>query len=136
MAGLKKKGSRVAQPMNFINDKNELVPKGIQRILEERGLWPAKGLNLSCPKPKCFNFQVSAEYKIYTKGHKFDICKEPRQWSSTNYSKNRRCDACVHREEICQCVSKKYYAICIRKKGKCENYEDLSPECIINDNNS
>ena len=130
-----KEGSRVAQPMNFLNDKNELVPKGIQQILEEKGLWPAKGLNLSCPKPKCFNCQVSAECKICVKGHKCDTCKGPRQCSSINCSKNRRCDACVHREEICQCVSKKYCAMCVGKKGKCGDCEDLPPKCTTNGNN-
>ena len=33
-----KEGTRIAQPMSFLNDKNELGPKGIQQILEERGL--------------------------------------------------------------------------------------------------
>ena len=46
-----KKGSRVAQSMNFLNNKNELISKRIQQILEERGLWTAKGLNLSYLKP-------------------------------------------------------------------------------------
>ena len=37
-----KVGTKIAQPRNFLNDKNELLPKGIQQILEEKGLWPAK----------------------------------------------------------------------------------------------
>lgn len=45
----------IAQPMNFLNEKNQWTQKGIQKVFEERGLWPAKELNLSCPKPKCFN---------------------------------------------------------------------------------
>lgn len=54
--------------MSFLNDKNKLVSKKIQQILEEKGLWPAKWLDLSCPKPKYFNCQVSAECKICVKG--------------------------------------------------------------------
>lgn len=33
-----KEGPRVAQPMNFLNNKNKLIPKGIQQILEEKSL--------------------------------------------------------------------------------------------------
>jgi len=29
------------------------IPKGIERILRERNLWPDKGLLLECPKPRC-----------------------------------------------------------------------------------
>ena len=121
--------------MNFLNDKNELVPKGIQQILEERGLWPAKKLNLSCLKPKCLNCQVSAECKICVKGHKCNTCKGPQQCSSTNCYNNWRCDACVHKEEICQYVSKKYFAMYIGQKGKCGDYKDLPPKYTTNDNN-
>lgn len=55
---------------------NELVSKGILKILKKRGLWLAKGLNLSCLKPKYFNYQVSGEYKICVQGYKYDIYKE------------------------------------------------------------
>ena len=54
----------IMQSMNFLNENNQSTQKSIQKILEERELWPARGLNLSCPKPKCFNCQVAAECKI------------------------------------------------------------------------
>ena len=67
----------LAQSMNFLNDKNQWIQKGIQKVLEERGLWPAKGLNVSYLKPKCFNCQVVVDCKICVKGHKCDTCKAP-----------------------------------------------------------
>ena len=33
-----KEGPQIMQPISFLNDTNELVPKGIQKVLEERGL--------------------------------------------------------------------------------------------------
>lgn len=66
------------QPISFLNDTNELVPKGIQKVLEERGLWLAKGLKLSYLNPKCFNYLVFAECKICIKSHKYYSCKEPQ----------------------------------------------------------
>ena len=67
----------IAQPINFLNEKNQWTQKGIQKVLEERRLWPAKGLNLSCPKSKCFKCQVTADYKTYVKGYKCKTCKIP-----------------------------------------------------------
>ena len=41
-------------------DSNEpLQPKGMQMVLEERGLWPRGGLRLKCPKNSC-NPEVTA----------------------------------------------------------------------------
>ena len=125
---------RISQPMYTVDAQGKKIPKGIQKILEERGIWPEKGLKLSCLKPKCFNCQVAAECKICVKGHKCETCKVPKVCSSLNCSKNRRCDACTHREEICQCVSKKYCVICTGRKGKCGDCEDLPPKCTTNGN--
>lgn len=120
--------------MTFLNEKREVTQKGVQKVLEERGVWPVGGLNLSCPKPKCFNCQVTAECKICEKKYKCDTCKLPHQCSFTTCLKTRRCDACVCREEICQCVSKKYCTIYSVKKGKCGDCEDLPPKCPTNGN--
>lgn len=35
----------------------------------------------------------------------------------------------------CQYITKKYSIICIVKKGKCGDYEELSSKCTINSNN-
>ncbi len=45
----------ITQLMNFLNEKNQKTQKELQKVLEERRLWPAKKLNLSCLKPKRFN---------------------------------------------------------------------------------
>lgn len=122
-------GSRIAQPMNFQEPNGQRTQKGIQRVLEERDLWPTGGLNLECSKPKCFNCQVAADCKVCTKGHKCDLCKAPRIHSASDCSKNRKCDACADREKNCCCVSKKYCSTCAIKKGKCGDCEDLPPKC-------
>ncbi len=54
--------------INFLNKKTQWTQKRIQKVLEEKRLGLAKKLNLSCPKPKCFNCQVAADYKIRVKG--------------------------------------------------------------------
>ena len=36
-------GTRITQPMNFLNDKNQWVQKGIQKVLEEEGCGQQKG---------------------------------------------------------------------------------------------
>lgn len=80
-------GIRITYPMTFLNEKGKVTQKEVQKVLEKRGVWPISGLNLSCPKPKCFNCQVAAEYKICVKGHKCDTYKLPRQCSFTSCSK-------------------------------------------------
>ena len=122
-------GVRTVQPMSFQDEDGKWVQKGVQRILKERQLWPIRGLNLECPKPKCFNCQVAADCKTCIKGHKCNLCKASRNHIVLNCSKNRQCNACAYREEHCQCVSKKYCATCSIKKGKCADCEDLPPKC-------
>lgn len=85
----KKDGVRITQPMSFPKADGTLVQKGIQRILEERNLWPEKGLNMECLKPKCFNCEVAANCKMCEKGHRCDSCKTPYEHSS-NMLKNTK----------------------------------------------
>ena len=124
-------GVVINQPMSFQGPDGKWIQKGIQKVLEERGFWPTKGLKLECTKSKCFNCQVVADCKICIKSYKYDPCKIPKQHSgSTTCSKNWKCDACAFREEYCQCVTKKYCATCSVEKGKCVDCEDLPPKCI------
>lgn len=125
-------GSQTIQPMSVQDANGKWIQKGIQKVLEERNLWPAEGLNLECSRPKCFNCQAIADCQLCVKGRKCDLCKAPRQHSSHNCSKNRRCDACVHRDEQCQCVPKKHCLTCSAKKGKCADCQDLPPKCSTN----
>lgn len=121
--------------MNYDEVNGQRIQKGIQKVLEEIKLWLSGGLNLKCPKPKCFNCQVAAEYKIWVKKHNCELCKVPKQHSGTaTCTKNRRCDACAHREENCQCVAKKYCTTCAVKKGKCADCKELLPKCTTDGN--
>lgn len=43
-------GIQVDQPTDFKGDNGQLTQKGIQKVLEERNLWPLKGLKLECLK--------------------------------------------------------------------------------------
>lgn len=61
--------------MSFQDDKGKWIQKKVQRILEKRQLWPIKGLNLECPKLKCFNCQVAVDCKIRIKSQKCNLCK-------------------------------------------------------------
>ena len=122
----------IAHLMAFQNAWGKIIPKEIQHILQKRSLWPQGGLNLECPKSKCFSCEVAANCKLCVKGHRCDSCKAPKIHSSTDFSKIRKCDGCAHREAIYQCVTKKYCATCIGKKGKCTNCEDLSSKCTSN----
>lgn len=83
-----REGIRIEQPMSYQEADGSQVQKGIQRMLEEAGLWPQKGLNLECSKPKCFNCEVAANCKICVKGHKCKTCKAPKQCSSVDCSKS------------------------------------------------
>lgn len=65
----------IMQLINLLNKNNQSTEKDIQKYLEKRRLWLAEELNLCYPKLKYFNYQVTINYKIYMKGHKYDTCK-------------------------------------------------------------
>ena len=61
-------GEIITQEMCLISEnpttgQSSRVQKGIQAILVERGLWPVKGVRLSCDQPKCANCQSVATYQ-------------------------------------------------------------------------
>lgn len=105
--------------------------KGVERVLKERGLWPAGGLNIECSKPKCFDCQAVADCKICIKGTRCDSCKKPKVHSNARCTSARNCDACVERKKLCTCVPKTYCPRCTDYKaaGKCEECEKMPPKC-------
>ena len=96
---------------NLTTGQSSNVQKGIQAILVERGLWPVKGVRLSCDQPKCANCQSLATYTLCVKGNKCDLCKETKEHSG-RYTKHRICDECDNRKIRCQCITKKYCTRC------------------------
>ena len=108
------------------------VQKGIQRVLEERGLWPNTGLRLECAKPKCSECQDMSSCRMCVKGSRCASCKERRQHSG-DCSSQRVCDACIRRKERCICIRKEYCPRCSEKRTKkCVACEELPPKCSTN----
>lgn len=121
------------QEMSYIREDpsgNQMpTQKGIQRVLQERNLWPPIGLNLECPKPKCRDCQEMTTCKICIKRVVCDACRERKAHSSTCTAK-RACDSCTERRSRCKCVPKKYCPACVSKqRGRCEECEQLPPKC-------
>ena len=105
------------------------VQKGIQAILEERGLWPEKGLFLERAKPKCDSCQNMTNCHMCVKGTRCNSCKETKTHSS-KCSPKRLCDECVRRKERCTCIRKEYCPRCKElRANKCIVCEDLPPKC-------
>jgi hypothetical protein len=112
------------------------VQKGIQRILEERGLWPSAGMNLECQKPKCGLCQEIANCKVCIKGMKCDACKKKRKEKTQQHSGDcgpaRKCDACQElKNNPCPCcVVRQRCSRCEAAwKSKCDDCESLPPKC-------
>jgi hypothetical protein len=107
----------------------EKVPKGIQKILEERKLWPSGDLRLECDPPRCDECQKRQNCKDCTKGTRCDSCRQKKAHSSP-CTKKRICDNCVRRKDACRCIQKQVCAPCKkRRKDGCEQCEGLPPKC-------
>ena len=107
------------------------VQKGIQKVLQERGLWPNTGLRLECAKPKCPECKNMANCQMCVKGNRCASCKKKEH--SGDCSPQRVCDACIQRKERCTCVRKEYCPRCSEKRTrKCLACEELPPKCVNN----
>lgn len=107
------------------------VPKGIQRVLEERKLWPSNGMILECPRKKCSKerCQNLLKCKGCIKGSRCESCKEKKVHSGTCTPK-RICDNCHGRKERCRCVPKQTCAPCrTRLREGCKDCDSLSSKC-------
>jgi len=117
-----------------VTGQSKRVQKGIQMVLEERGLWPNTGLNLECSKPKCGPCQEAVNCKVCIKGTRCDSCKEKKVHSG-KCGQTRVCDACQQRKARCCCVPKQ---LCFRceeiQKVKCADCESLPPKCSSTSN--
>lgn len=123
-------GIKTPQAMSFQLPNGTQCQKGIRRVLEERGLWPAQGLNLECPKSVCPNCEARSHCTSCVKGTRCDTCKTPKAHTGTiPCTTNRKCDGCMERERQCTCISKKYCERCTSQKGKCGDCEELPPKC-------
>ena len=109
----------------------EKIPKGIQRVLEERRVWPAEGLNLECPAPRCEPCSELANCTNCIRGKRCDTCKAVIVHSGQyKCTPKRRCDNCVHRKNICSCVQKQTCNPCQeRAKRGCTDCDALPPKC-------
>ncbi len=112
------------QPIWYLGSKRKQIPKSIQNVPTEKELWPATRLNLECPKPKFYNYQMMADCKLFIKDTRCQTCRKKKYYSATCGS-GRKCDACVARKKNCQCVSKQYCKCYSEKKGKYEDCEEL-----------
>jgi hypothetical protein len=135
---------RIIHPMVYTNAPSHLlnvpgaeitwIPKGLKRVLQERGLWPEQGLLLQCDRPKCSDCTTAENCKVCVKGTRCNSCREAKQHSNNSCKPNRKCDGCVARKERCTCIKKKKCPRCqaIRAAGKCEACELLPPRCTSN----
>lgn len=58
-----------------------LLVKKASKVFKERNIWPAKGLKLSCPSPKCLDCHIAVDCKLCVKGTQCERCKNPKEHS-------------------------------------------------------
>ncbi len=111
---------------NPITCKATKVQKGIQAILEERGLWPVKGVRLSCEQPKYTNCQSLSTCTVCVKGRKCEACKETKEHSGRCTNKRlvihviiEKVDVSVLQKNIVHCVKKLHNKKAVWSVKKC-----------------
>jgi hypothetical protein len=125
-----KDGVRIEQEMHTVMSGGVKLQKCIQLVLQERQIWPAKGIRLECPKQRCPKCADQSGCRTCVKGTRCESCKRPKIHSSTACNAQRICDECVRRKERCQCVQKQRCGPCGEQVGrKCLDCEALPPSC-------
>jgi hypothetical protein len=104
------------------------MPKGIQKVLEERGLW-RQGLKLQCQKPKCDHCERRSKCTSCTKGTICQQCRKKKQCTGP-CTRNSKCGECERRAECKDCKKKEYCDDCARYLGKkCASCEEILEPC-------
>ena len=104
------------------------TPKGIQKILEERGLW-RPGLKLECPSPKCDDCERRAKYASCKKGVICQQCRRKKQCTGA-CTRNNKCGECKRRAECKDRKKKEYCDDCAHHTGrKCKSCAELPARC-------
>ena len=106
------------------------VQKGLQRVLEERGLWPEAGLRLECPKNLCAKCVPVKNCRICKSGQKCAECRKKKVCSGP-CSRRRKCDECERRRTCQNCTSRKRCTRCT-EYGSCRNCPtcaSMPPRC-------
>lgn len=97
----------------------ERVQKGLQRVLEEQGLWPASGLRLECPKNLCEKCSAVKNCRLCVSRHKCTECKKKKICSGP-CSRRRKCDKCERRRTCQQCTTRERCTRCT-EYGSCRH---------------
>lgn len=104
------------------------IPKGIQRVLEERGLW-RQGLKLECTKPKCDDCERRAKCTSCKKGVICQQCRRKKQCIGP-CTRTSKCGECKRRAKCKDCRKKECCDDCARHTGrKCKSCEKLPARC-------
>ena len=105
------------------------TPKGIQKVLEERGLW-RPGLRLECQKPKCEDCERRAKCTGCKKGLICQECRQKKQCTGP-CSRSSKCGDCKRRAECKNCRKKEHCDNCIRFVGrKCRSCAEIQAKCM------
>jgi hypothetical protein len=111
-----------AQVQEMVDAKG---PKGIQKVLEERGLW-RQGMKLECPKPKCDDCERRAKCTRCKKGTICQQCCKKKQCTGPC----TRCGECSRRSTCKDCRKKECCDDCARHTGrKCKSCAEISHPC-------
>jgi len=111
-------------------ERGKRVQKGLQRVLEERGLWPEGGLRLERPKNLCARCVPVKNCRICKSGQKCAECKKKKVCSGP-CSHRRKCDECEHRRTCENCTTRKRCTRCT-EYGSCRNCPtcaSMPPRC-------
>lgn len=108
------------------------IQKGLQQVLNERGLWPIGGLRLECPKNLCSKCQSVKNCRICQKGTRCEKCRQKKVCTGP-CTNRRKCDGCERRRTCTDCVSKHKCEYCMSYTVKnCFQCGEMPVKCTGN----